>query len=173
MRNKIPITVTVIVIIIVSFSAILSGVHRGRESAVSAMSESVTVPDKTNPITVTDIMRGSNAVNILLPECYIHEKPLSVRTTTCRKYTETDIRLENGSITVRDYHYAYLVEDEPVKIDDAAVKISRENIDFFITDNKNGTCTLLYYKDAVKYTITERCAKEEMLSVCENIVTIL
>lgn len=172
-KSLIPAAVIIVAVLLIGLSAFLSGIHRGRYSAVTATSESVTALRESETASIADILTANKARNILLPEKYANEKPLSVTTKTCKQYTETVIRTENGTITVRDNNYPYLVEDERIKIDDSAVKISHNNIDYFITDDLNGACTVLYYKDAVKYTITMSCTAEEMIDACGRIIDLL
>ena len=149
---------------LILLSFFLSGVYSGRDTAVSAVSESVSVINRDKSVTVEDILKSNGIENIFLPELFLKEKPISVKTEKCKKYTETAITAENAFIAVRDYNYPYLIEDEPVKTDDGAVRTNVNGVDFFISDNENGECTLLYYKDAARYIITSKNRVEEIAS---------
>lgn len=167
-KYRIPAAVCITAALLILLSAFVSGVHRGRESAVSAVIKNVSLVNETSEDTVCDILKANGTENILLPEIYADEKPISSETANCRNYNETAIKIQNGSITVRAYNYAYLVEHEPARISDSAVKKTHDNIDYFITDNKDGTCTLLYYKDITQYTITLSCTPEKMIEACDH-----
>ncbi len=138
-------------------------VYTGRESAISAINEQFSEINENSEVTVYDIL--TTADSLCLPEKYLTEKAETLHTVTRKKYTEYNIATINGSVTVRNYNYAYLTEDEPVKIPDDAKKIAWNNIDVFVYLDKDNTATALYYDGLSRYIIKENSSASELESI--------
>lgn len=159
-KIKLPLTILLMAAFIISVPAVAISLYAGRESAISQINEEFSEIDKSSGTTVCDILSASGS--LCLPEKYMTEKAESLRTVTRKKYTEYNIETANGCVTVRNYNYAYLTEDEPVKIPDDAKKISMNNVEVFIYRDKDGTAAALYYNGLSRYTIKENCSVTEL-----------
>ena len=162
-KNKIPIAVAAAVLLLLALSAMTASIHRGRLSAVSAVRESASVYTEENSPAAADVFRMNSMENPLLPAAFSGETAQSVKRTDCKKYSELTVRIKQGELTARDYHYAYLVEDEPVRIPEDAVRFSENNVDFFITEKQDGTAEALYYQGLTKYTLTVRMTADDLV----------
>lgn len=158
-KIKLPFTILFMAIFIISVPAVAVSVYTGRESAISAINEQFSEINENSGVTVYDIL--VTADSLFLPEKYMTEKAESLQTVTRKKYTEYNIATANGSVTVRNYNYAYLTEDEPVKIPDDAKKITWNNVEIFIYQDKDNTATALYYNGLSRYIIKENCSVSE------------
>lgn len=159
-KYKLPLSILFLAIFIISIAAAAVSVYTGRESAVSAINEQFSEINESSNITVRDILSSVNP--LCLPEKYKTEKAESLNTVTRKKYTEYSITTANGSVTVRNYNYAYLTEDEPVKIPNDAKKLLKDNIEIFIYHDKDNTATALYYDGLTRYLIKENCSVPEL-----------
>ncbi|MBO5934812.1 MAG: hypothetical protein J6Q94_04920 [Clostridia bacterium] len=149
---------------IITVPAVIFSVYTGRESAVSAINEQFSEISKDSDVTVSDVLTDTDSY---MPSEFLTEKAESVNTITRKKYTEYSIKTSDGSITVRNYNYAYLTEDEPVKIPDDAKKIMWNNHEIFIYKDKDGYTTALYYNNLSRYIIKDNCSLQQL----ENIFT--
>ena len=161
-KNKIPIAVAAAVLLLLALSAMTASIHRGRLSAVSAVRESASVYTRENCPNADDVFRMNGMENPLLPVAFLQEPAQSVKRADCKKYTELTVHTKLGTFTARDYHYAYLLEDEQLKIPKDALRFSENNIDFYITEKDNGTTEALYYQGLIKYTLTVRMTANDL-----------
>lgn len=100
--------------------------------------------------------------NLLLPTPFLQEPAQSVNRADCKKYTEVTVRTKFGSFSAREHHYAYLLEDEQLKIPKDALRFSENHIDFYITENDDGTAEALYYQGLTKYTLTVHMTADDL-----------
>lgn len=159
-KIKLPVSIVMSVILIVSVAAFIATVQSGKADAIYIMNEKTSQIDKKSNISVYDVL--SCVDNLYLPEKYKTVAAESVNSSTGRKYTQNEVISETGSVTVRIYNYAYLTEDEPVKIPDNAKKITRDNIEIFIYQDKDAFATALYYNGLSRYIIKENCSVQEL-----------
>ena len=163
-KIRLPLTVLLMAAFITAVPAVIFCVYTGRESAVSAINEQFSEISKDSDVTVADILADDT---LYMPSEFMTEKAESVNTVTRKKYTEYSIKIQDGSVTVRNYNYAYLTEDDPVKIPDDAKKITHGNIEIFIYTDKDNTATAFYYDNLSRCTIKADCSLQEL----ENIFT--
>ncbi|MBR3868312.1 MAG: hypothetical protein IKM66_03275 [Clostridia bacterium] len=159
-KIRLPFSILFMAMFIISVPAVAVSVYTGRESAISAINEQFSEINENSEVTVYDILLDSDS--LCMPEKYLTEKAETLHTVTRKKYTEYNIATTNGSVTVRNYNYAYLTEDEPVKIPDDAKKITWDNIEIFIWQDKDNTATALYYNGLSRYIIKENCSAMEL-----------
>lgn len=153
-KNKIVLAIAVSVLLLIALAAVTASVHRGRTNASSVVNESMSVYEEENRPTVSAVFCRNKMENVQLPSAFLKEPAQSVKRADCKKYTELTVHTKLGTFTARDYHYAYLLEDEQLKIPKDALRFSENNIDFYITKNDNGTAEALYYQGLTKYTLT-------------------
>ena len=158
-KIRLPFTILFMAIFIISVPAVAVSVYTGRESAISSINEQFSEINENSEVTVYDIL--ASADSLCLPEKYITEKAESLHIITRKKYTEYNIATSNGSVTVRNYNYAYLTEDEPVKIPDDAKKSTWNNVEIFIWQDKDNSATALYYNGLSRYIIKANCPVSE------------
>lgn len=163
-KIRLPLSILLLAAFIITVPAVIFCVYTGRESAISATNEQVSEISKDSDVTVSDILADDN---LYMPSVLLTEKAISVNTITRKKYTEHSIKIQGGSVTVRNYNYAYLTEDEPVKIPDDAEKIIHGNIEIFIYKDKDNIATAFYYDNLSRCTIKADCSLQEL----ENIFT--
>lgn len=159
-KIKLPLSIAISVILIISVAALIVTVQSGRADAIYVMNEKASQIDKDSNISVYDVL--SSVDNLNLPEKYKTVTAEYLNSSTGRKYTQYEVISATGSVTVRSYNYAYLTEDEPVKIPDDAMKIQKDNIEIFIFTNKDNTSTALYYSGLSRYIIKENCSVPEL-----------
>lgn len=161
-KNKFVLAVAVSVLLLIALAAVTASVHRGRPGASSAVSESMSVYEEENRPTVSAVFCRNEMENVQLPSAFLEEPAQSVKRADCKKYTELTVHTKLGTFTARHYHYAYLVEDEPVRIPEDAIRFSENNVDFYITEKDNGTTEALYYQGLIKYTLTVRMTADDL-----------
>lgn len=161
-KNKIPLAVAAAVILLVAISAVTASIHRGRANVPYAVQESASVYTRENCPNADDVFRMNGMENLLLPTPFLQEPAQSVNRTDCKKYTELTVHTKLGTFTARDYHYAYLLEDEQLKIPKDALRFSENNIDFYITKNDDSTAEALYYQGLTKYTLTVHMTADDL-----------
>lgn len=162
-KIRLPLCILLMAIFIISVPAVAVSLYTGRESAISAIKEQFSEINENSEVTVYDILHNSDS--LCMPQKYLTEKAESLHTITRKKYTEYNIATANGCVTVRNYNYAYLTEDEPVKIPDDAKKIVWNNIEIFIYQDKDNTATALYYNGLSRYIIKENCSVHELENI--------
>lgn len=163
-KYRVLVTVFVLLIGLVVFSAAASGVHRGhRKTAVSVVESASDMP-QGHTETVAEILSGSGIKNVDLPVTYFSacKDLVSVKTESCKKYIQCMVLTKTGKIEVREYRYANLIEDEVLKIPAHADKFCWNNKDVFIFENQDVSVSAVYYSGLTRYIITENLTKSEL-----------
>lgn len=161
-KIRVPLAVLMSAALIIGVAAAICAVFRGDADNAYRVNEVVSEISADD----ADIQAvfAFNDTELCLPENYSAEfRTITERTE--KRYTEKELKSDTGSITVRVYNYAYMVEDDNIKIPDSAEKFTWQDTDVFIFENRNSTCTAVYYKGLARYTITEECSVEEMMEL--------
>lgn len=163
-KYKLQLTVILLLAGLIAFSAAASGIHRGHRKTASNVSEQFSAVSENRSETVQNMIEAAGIENLSLPKIYSTTSPkiVSVKTETCKRYTQCTVVTTTGTIEVKAYNYANIIEDEQMKIPEGAEKINRANTDIFCFKNTDNTSTALYYDDLKRYTITENCSIPEL-----------
>lgn len=153
---KLPVGIILSAVLIIGFSAAISAVYSGRETAIYEVKESVSTP-VSNTVTVSDILGEDSG----LPDSISSLFTDSITTATCRKHTEYRIHADAFDISVRQYNYAYLTEDDPVVVPEDAIITQFNASEVFIFATSDGS-QALYYKELTRYIISTDKAPTEL-----------
>lgn len=164
-KIKIPLTVITSAIFIICFSALICAVFSGNTDSSYEINENVSAVTDANA-DLEDVF-NIEVAQLYLPENY-SSKVISVTERKSKRYTEKEVKTETGSIFIKLYNYAYLVEDDAIKIPDNAEKFTWQGTEVFIFENADSSCSAVYYKDLVRYTVNEYCSIEKMVSIFET-----
>lgn len=153
---KLPVGIILSAVLIIGFSAAISAVYSGRETAIYEVKESVSTP-VSNTVTVSDILGEDSG----LPDGISSLFTDSITTATCRKYTEYRIHADAFDISVRQYNYAYLTEDDPVVVPEGVIITAYDDTEVFVFAIPEGS-KALYYKELTRYIISTDKTPEEL-----------
>lgn len=153
---KLPVGIILSAVLIIGFSAAISAVYSGRETAIYEVKESVSTP-VSNTVTVSDILGEDSG----LPDGISSLFTDSITTATCRKYTEYRIHADAFDISVRQYNYAYLTEDDPVVVPEEVIITAYDDTEVFVFAIPEGS-KALYYKELTRYIISTDKTPEEL-----------
>lgn len=161
-KIKVPVAVIMSAMIIIGVAAAFCAVFEGYTGKVYTVTETVSQIEDGN----SDISKllEFDGTKLYLPDGF-EGKIYSLTERKCKTYTEKELKTETGSITVKAYNYAYLIEDDVIKIPDNAEKFSWQGTDIFVFENSDGTSTAVYYKELVRYTVTLKCSADEMMEI--------
>ena len=153
---KLPVGIILSAVLIIGFSAAISAIYSGRETAIYEVKESVSKP-VSNTVTVSDILGEDSG----LPDGISSLFTDSITTATCRKYTEYRIHADAFDISVRQYNYAYLTEDDPVVVPEEVIITAYDDTEVFVFAIPEGS-KALYYKELTRYIISTDKTPEEL-----------
>ncbi len=158
-KIRIPLIVLLSALLTIGIAAAICAIVEGDTDKRYNITENVSeITDNDEAI---DVFLSFENTQTYLPENY-NAEILSVTERKGKAYTEKELKTATGSITVKNYNYAHLIEDDVIRIPDSAENFRWENTDVFIFENSDGTCTAIYYKDLSRYIINDDCTITEM-----------
>lgn len=149
-KIKLPLAVILSAALIIGFSAVVGVLYQGRFSALTAVTESKSEIATDSVISVSEAL--SEVEDLFIPEKIAGRTARRTETTKCKQYTEYTVFAEDCTVTVRQYNYAYLTEDDSFSFPADTEIINVNGIEVF-TFLRGGKENALYYKGLSRYII--------------------
>lgn len=158
-KIRLPLCVILSAAVITGIAALIPAVLQGRENTIYTVTETLSEIEN-DEISVADLLQDADVI----PSYFHALKAESIKTATCRKYNESVISAQGCTVSIRNYKYAYLTEDESISVPEDAVSLVWNNNEVLIFDSGNGM-TAVYFCDLTRCIITCGMTSEEFAKI--------
>ncbi len=161
-KIKAPAAVLSFTVLIILISLIITAVTSGNANSIYIPRESTS--------DITDCDASLYEIFGLEEDCFplpafTVNCPLSFKTAEGKKYNEMLLIHENGSIDIKIFNYAYLIEDEMQRLPSDAEKLNWNGIDVFVYESKRTASCAFYTKGLISCMITVDGGKDVLLGL--------